>query len=95
MKIHTLEVILREHYDCDEDDGTFLVPKEKRLTLLVTAVDSVMPISRMRRLEIHDDYLVVVSEDNRHFIDPEVIYAVREEDYEEPGKASRPGFNRS
>ena len=94
MRIHTLEVVLRDHYDCDEEDGTFYVPSDTRLTLLITSADSVIPISRMRRLEVNDDYLVVVGEDTRHFIDPDVIYALREEDYEETGNDSRPGFHR-
>jgi hypothetical protein len=94
MKIHTFEIILKDEFDCEEQDGFLVVPAGVRTTVLVSSGDSLMPVARVRRVRITDDFVELISEEERYFVTPMDLFAVKQEDYEQEKTATRPGFNR-
>ncbi|MGM0555639.1 MAG: hypothetical protein ACQEVA_04585 [Myxococcota bacterium] len=94
MKIHTFEIILKDAFECEEQDGFLVVPSGTRLAVLVSSGDSIMPVARVRRVRITDDYVELVAEDERYFVTPMDLFALKQEDFEQDKAAPRPGFNR-
>lgn len=94
MKIHTFELILKDDFGCDEEDDFLVVPASTRLTVLLSSGDSLMPVSRVRRVRITDDFVEIIAEEERYFVTPMDLFAIKQEDFQQDKAAPRPGFNR-
>lgn len=93
MSPEVLEEILVEQFDAEKDGGDILIPTGKRVTLLLQAGDSLMPVNRVRRISFTTDYVSVTTEEERYFIDVSRIFGVRQDDYEARSADARPGFH--
>lgn len=93
MTPETLEQILVDEFGAEKENGQVALPRDKRLTLLVIAGESIMPINRLRRIGFTTDFVTVVTEEERYFLDVEHILGVREDDYEEGAAEARTGFH--
>lgn len=93
MSPEILEEILTDQFDAEKDGGEMLIPEGKRVTLLLTAGDSLMPVTKVRRISFTTDYVSLVTEEQRYFVDVNNIFGVRQEDYEERRADARPGFH--
>jgi hypothetical protein len=94
MSPEVIEEILVEQFNAEKEGGDLLIPTGKRLTLLLMAGDSIMPVNRVRRISFTTDYVSVTTEEERYFIDLERIFGVRQDDYEARSPDARPGFHR-
>lgn len=93
MTPEILEEILVEQFEAEKEGGEVLLPSAARVTLLLTAGDSLMPVNRVRRISFTTDYVSVTTDEERYFIDLERIFGVRQEDYDARSAESRPGFH--
>lgn len=93
MSPEVLEEILVEQFDAEKDGGDILIPTGKRVTLLLQAGDSLMPVNRVRRISFTTDYVAVTTEEERYFIDVSRVFGVRQDDYEARPADARPGFH--
>lgn len=93
MTPEILEEILVDQFDAEKEGGELMLPSGGRVTLLLVAGDSLMPINKLRRLSFTTDYVAVSTEEERYFVDPERIFGVRQDDYESRPADSRPGFH--
>ncbi|QDG54602.1 hypothetical protein FIV42_28805 [Persicimonas caeni] len=93
MTPEVLEEILVEQFDAEKEGGDLLIPTGKRVTLLLQAGDSLMPVNRVRRISFTTDYVSVTTEEERYFIDVERLFGVRQDDYEARPADARPGFH--
>ncbi|MFW5966120.1 MAG: hypothetical protein ACOCV2_01325 [Persicimonas sp.] len=93
MTPETLEQILVDEFGANKENGQVELPRDKRLTLLVIAGESIMPIDRMRRIGFTTDFVTVVTEEERYFLDVEHILGVRQDDFEERSAEARTGFH--
>lgn len=94
MKIHTFEIILKDEFDCEEQDDFLVVPSGTRVTVLISSGDSLMPVARVKRVRVTDHFVEIIADEERYFVTPMDLFAIKQEDYEEQKNASRPGFNR-
>lgn len=93
MNPEILEEILVDEFDAEKEGGELQIPSGTRVTLLLVAGDSLMPVARVRRIVFTTDYVSVTTEEERYFIDIERIFGVRHEDYDARSTESRPGFH--
>ena len=93
MTPEVLEEILVEQFDAEKEGGDILIPSSKRVTMLLVAGDSLMPVNRVRRISFTTDYVAVTTEEERYFIDVARIFGVRQDDYEARPADARPGFH--
>ncbi len=93
MSPEVLEEILVDQFDAEKEGGDILIPSGKRVTLLLQAGDSLMPVNRVRRINFTTDYVAVTTEEERYFIDVERVFGVRQDDYEARPADARPGFH--
>lgn len=93
MTPEILEEILVDQFGAEKDSGQLVLPRDQRLTLLVEAGDSIMPIDRMRRIGFTTDYVTVITEEERYFLDVEHLLGVRQDDFEARTGDARPGFH--
>jgi hypothetical protein len=93
MTPEVIEEILVEQFGATKEGGDLTIPTGKRLTLLLVAGDSLMPVNRVRRISFTTDYVAVTTEEERYFIDMERVFGVRQDDYEARSADARPGFH--
>jgi hypothetical protein len=93
MTPEVIEEILVEQIGAEKDGGELLIPAGKRMTLMLTAGDSIMPVNRVRRITFTTEYVAVTTEEERYFLDVERIFGVRQDDYEARSADARPGFH--
>ncbi len=93
MTPEVLEEILVDQFDAEKEGGDLVIPEGKRVTMLLVAGDSLMPVTRVRRITFTTDYVSVTTEEERYFIDVGRVFGVRQDDYEARPAESRPGFH--
>lgn len=94
MELNVLEDILTNQLGAESAAGALSLPDGRRVTLLIETGDGIMPVGRVRSVELGETYVTVTTEEQRYFLDPNVLFAVRQDDIEERAAESRPGFHR-
>ena len=94
MRPETLKDILISQFDAAEGDE-ILIPEAKRVTLLMIAGDTLMPVVRVKSVRFAESYMAITTDEQRYFVDAATLFGVRHEDFDAGSKDSRPGFNRS
>ena len=91
MNIDVLKAVLTDELEAAEDAGTYKIPGQYKVTVLVQADGDVVPVARVTALTITDQYLTFVTEDGHFFIEPSRVFAVKSEG--DSAKEKRPGFH--
>lgn len=95
MSPETLKDILVSQFNAATEDDEIVLPEAKRVTLLMVAGDTLMPVGRVKSVRFADAYMAVSTEEQRYFVDPSKLFGVRQEDFDAGSKDSRPGFHRT
>lgn len=95
MRVEIVEEILVEQFEARKEDGELILPESKRVALLLIAGETLMPVSRVRRVRFTDAYVCITTDEQRYFVDPAQLLGVRQDDYEARSVDSRPGFHRA
>ena len=92
MNFEDLKSIFVDELGASADgDEILLAESDKKVTILVSSDDGVMPVPKVRSVKANDRYLSIRTESGRTFVDRSSIFGVRSEDQGDRG-ASRPGF---
>jgi|GEM_PF-3337602 len=95
MSPETLREILISQFDAAVEGDEIIIPEAKRVTILMIAGESLMPVGRVRSVRFNEAYLAVSTDEQRYFVDPAQLFGVRQEDFDARSKDSRPGFHRT
>jgi hypothetical protein len=93
MSPETLEEILVGQFGAEKDGGEIMIPESRRVTVLLLAGESLMPVGRVRRISFTTDFVAITTDEQRYFLDAEHVFGVRQDDYDERSADSRPGFH--
>ena len=91
MNIDVLKAVLSDELEASEDSGTYTIPGQYKVTVLVQADGDVVPVTRVTGLKVSDHYLTFVTEDGHFFIEPSRVFAVKSEG--DSAGEKRPGFH--
>lgn len=91
MNIDVLKAVLTDELDATEEDGSYKIPGQYRVTVLVRSDGDVVPVTRVTGLKISEQYLTFVTEAGHFFIEPSRVFAVKSES--ESASDKRPGFH--
>jgi len=94
IELSVMKTLLVEEFGAVVDGETYLVEEDKRLTVVLVHTNGVMMIPKVRSLQFREDVVVVTTDEERTFLPPATIFAMRGANPEKAKDENRPGFRR-
>lgn len=92
MNVHNLKTILEDELGAERDDETFVLPQASKVSILVRFGDNVIPVSKVRKVRVTDEWVNLVGETEQFFVDTDCDFFVKSELSDKSAEA-RPGFH--
>lgn len=91
MQLETMTRILVDELKATAEDKTYSLPSGTKVTVFVSSGASIVPVNKITKLAMRDEYVILSSEEGRVFLDTPTIVALRA-DTEADKKDSKLGF---
>ncbi|MEM1349136.1 MAG: hypothetical protein AAGI01_11305 [Myxococcota bacterium] len=94
IELSVMQTLLVEEFEATVDGQTYHVDEDKRLTVVLVHTNGVMMIPKVRALDFRDDVVIVTTDEERTYLPPATIFALRGANPEKATDENRPGFRR-